>query len=218
MTLRAVFASAGLACSLLLSGCGEEEVSSIRITLKDDLSGTLSSRSVTIPSAANPPAVEGATQGVTWGARGEVVMATGTFADLSALKIADITFECDGKNPMAARVLVPRGPQAQWPKLLTVTDRELRERTAAALAPEVKRPTAGSVLTIAVKLPPGMRAVTSGVKGLGRGLNATMESTLVTLTVPVEVALGAGQSEPNKIVTEPLSWHFTWEKDTPAGK
>ncbi len=186
--------------ALLLAGCGEEDAASVKIKLNGDLSGTINTSTVSIP-ASSP--VEGATKGSTWNNRGQIVMASGTFANISNLQVADITFECKGPEPIFMRVSLPRGPQAKWPGVLGVTDETARQTAAKALVPESKNSQIGAVTSIRIKLPAGFKVIGSAVSGAGRGLSASMEDDTAIITVPVAAAMTAG---------EPLVWHITSEK------
>jgi hypothetical protein len=220
-----------LGTTLALTGCGEEDATSIKINLtgKDasgnpDFSGEVIASSVVIaaedPGSGTTPGdgpgpVERASSGVTWQTRAALVMSRGTFAKLDQLTLADLRFEPGTTSAGATflKVIVPRGPQAKWAPLLTTTDEPRRKRAAAALAPDAAASPIGATASLVINLPPGFRVVSSGVTGRGRGLAAGMDVRTATLTVPVEVALGGGLSTGDAPVTEPLIWHITWERE-----
>jgi len=203
-----------VAALLLLSSCGEEDASSVRVRLNADFSGTISTSSVVIPAApaAGAPGVESVLSGATITSRGELVMSTGTFAALDQLKVADITFEYGGgpKAPFV-KVTIPRGSAAQWPKALGIPDEALRIAAAKALVPDAKASNIGSIATLRLTVPDNCKIVSAGVSGRGRGLNTAADELNATITIPMAVARG-------EFGTEPLVWHITWETVKPAGK
>ncbi len=204
--LRAVACASALAAPLALAGCDESDASSIKIEVNDAWGGTITASSVVLPAEATPAQRDAA--GVEWKARGGVVMATGSFADLGKLRVADITFAYGGTSDMPQVVAtLPRGPQAKWPGALSVPDKAARDGAAAGLA--AMAPRIGSVIKVQVTVPKGQQVATAAVIGKGRGLNAAFEKTSATLEVPVDLALSEGPD---------LKWTITWAPEKPAGK
>lgn len=199
-------AACAVACAglLALAGCDEGDASSVKIALNDSWGGTITASSVVIPS--EPGAVQRDTAGATWTNSGGVLMSTGTFADLAKLRVADITFAYYGTSDMPQMVAtLPRGPQAKWPGVLSVTDKAKREGAAAALA--AMAPRIGSVIKVQITVPKGQQVATAAVVGKGRGLNAAFEKTTATLECPMELALTDGPD---------LKWTVTWSPEKPA--
>ncbi len=199
-----VLLSSFLAASLAvaLSACGEEDATSIRIQVNDDWTGTILASSVIIPAEAGP--AESAVSGATWESRGAIAMAKGTFTDISKLKIADMTFEYGGAGvSRVIRVSLPRGPNAQWPKALTIPSGEQRKAVTTALDPKDEASRLGQVMKIELTVPGTV--VSASIRSKGRGLSSAQEQTIATLLVPVDVALDPADGQP-------LVWHVTWER------
>jgi hypothetical protein len=190
-----------IALPLLLSACDETDVVAVRVRLRDDLSGTVRTSGLVLPTADAP--VQQASEGATWGARVEMACATGTFVDFSKLRLADIAFAAGegGQGIGFARVVLPRGPDVRWPKTFVPLTQDERKSVAGAIDPTGKSEAVGTTLKIEIELPSA--AVGNGVIGKTRGTKATAEGPLATLIVPVETMMTPG---------EPITWHLTWQK------
>jgi hypothetical protein len=189
---------AGLA--LVLSACDQSDASAVKIALKPDLSGEVLSSSVVVKPAEGP--AQKGTTGVAWQTTGAVVVAKGTFADITKLDIGGITFAIGGPgaDPML-RVSLPRGPAAAWPALFTDPSKDARKNAAQALEPGAKAPTIGDAIKIEISVP-GV-VVTAGETSKARGVNSSFEETKATLIVPVSAAMAPG---------DPIVWHITWRE------
>lgn len=188
--------------AVVLTACGEEDATSVRIQVNEDWTGTIIASSIVIPPQPSP--AESAADGATWESRGAISMAKGTFADISRLKIADMSFEYGGAGASGfIRVNLPRGPNAQWPKALTIPSGEQRAAVAKALDPKEQASRLGQVMKIELTVPGTV--VSASVKGKGRGLSSAQEQTIATLLVPVDVAMDPADGQP-------LVWHVTWER------
>lgn len=190
-----------IALPLLLAACDETDAVAVRIRLRDDLSGTVRTSSILLPAADGP--VQKASDGATWGSRVEMACATGTFVDVSKLRIADIAFSAGeaGQGVGFAKVVIPRGPDVRWPKTFVPMAEDERKGVAGALDPSGKSESVGTTLKIELELPAAV--VGNGIVGKTRGAKATADGAVATLIVPLDVMSTAG---------EPLTWHVTWQK------
>ena len=190
-----------IAFPLLLAACDETDAVAVRVRLRDDLSGTVRTSGLALPTGDGP--VQKMSEGATWGSRVEMVCATGTFVDLSKLRIGDIAFTAgEGAQGIGfASVVLPRGPDVRWPKSFVPLTEDERKSVAGALDPTGKSDSVGTTLKIEVELPSAV--VGNGVVGKTRGTKATAEGSLATLIVPLDTMLTPG---------DPITWHLTWQK------
>jgi hypothetical protein len=190
-----------IASSLTLAACDETDAVAVRIRLRDDLSGTVRTSGLQLPSSGGP--VQQASQGVTWENRVAVLCVTGSFPEFSKLKIADISFSAGegGDGIGFARVVLPRGEAARWPKAFVPLSPEERKSVASALDPTEKTESVGDTIKIEIELPSAV--VGNGVIGKTRGTKATAEGTVATLIVPINTATTPG---------DPIVWHLTWQR------
>lgn len=188
-------------CLSLLPGCDETDAVAIRIHLRPDFGGTVTSSSLEAP--ASPSAVAAATQGAQWESQVHIACATGRFDSLSALHVADVTFQAGevGDGLCYLKVTLPRGPSVQWTHALVPLTLEERAKAAAALDPTGKARDVGSTLKIEVELPTNV--IGNGLSTKPRGTKAKSEGPIATLIVPTEIALAEGDA---------LVWHLTWQK------
>jgi len=186
---------------LLLGACDETDLVSVRVRLREDLSGSV--RSSALQESGAGGAVEAASLGVVWDSRAEVVCAAGRFAELSDLSLADARFEAGaGAGGLHfVRVVLPRGEGARWPAAFVPLAKDRREAVAQALDPERKASEVGEALKIEIELPGSV--VSHGLTGKVRGAKSSAEGELATLIVPVD----AGRTE-----GEPFVWHLTWQQ------
>jgi hypothetical protein len=180
----------------LLGACGEEDATSIRITLKPDLSGTVITSSIHTP--AQPTPAEAAANGVTFSARGGVAVAKGAFTDIRTIKLADLTFaHATTGSQQTLIVTIPRGPKALWPATLSIPA-EADRKKAAAIVDEKSR--VGETLKLEVTLP--VKVANTGFNGKARGASTSSEDTKATFLVPVDVAYQPG---------DPLVWYINYQ-------
>lgn len=199
--LRCVAGCGLAAATLLLAGCGEEDATSVKITLNPGGGGEVLASSLSIP--AQPGPVESGSSGAAWSARAVVNVAKGTFADINALKIADLSFEVVGTSQEMLVVTLPRGTSARWPVTLSIPDVGTRAQATGALDPGAKQRASrfGTTVKLEVTLPGNV--VATGVNGKTAAIQATFDERTATLLVPVDEAFKSG---------EPLRWHVSWEK------
>ena len=190
-----------LAFLVALSACDETDAVAVRVHLRDDFSGTLRTSGLLLPGADGP--VQQSSEGAVWGSRVEMVCATGTFTDLSKLKVADITFSAGagGQGIGFAQVSIPRGPDVRWPRAFVPLTETERKSVAGALDPTGKAENVGATLKLEVELPSVV--VGNGVIGKMRGVKASADGAIATLVVPLETMSTPG---------DPLVWHLTWQK------
>jgi len=186
---------------LTLAACDESDVVAVRVRLRDDLSGTLRTSGLVLPGGSGP--VEQASEGATWGSRVEMVCASGSFVDLSKLKIADIAFAAGEGGPGIGfvKVVLPRGPDVRWPKSFSALSEEERKSVAGALDPSGKTEAVGSTLKLEIELPSSV--IGNGVIGKTRGTKVSAEGSVATLVVPFDTMLTPG---------DPITWHLTWQR------
>ncbi len=134
-TRIAVVVSTGL----LLVGCDEADVTSMRMKLNDDLSGSVTVVSVATPD--QPGAVGGISSGVTWGPRVSVTAVQGAFALVSDLTVANISFEADVSPGGMGRleVNVPLGATADWIQAFSPLAEAERQELAGVLETSTAR-------------------------------------------------------------------------------
>jgi hypothetical protein len=185
---------------LTLSACDETDAVAVRITIRDDMSGTVQTSGLVLP--AEEGTIQKDSQGVTWGSRIDIASATGTFAAFGSLQIADIGFSAGETEGIGfARVTLPRGEAARWPKTFVPLTPEERKDAASALDPSGKSQAVGATIKIELELPSAV--VGNGLTGKTRGMKATSEGATATLVVPLDTA--AKESEP-------VVWHLTWQR------
>jgi hypothetical protein len=187
--------------SLLCSACDETDAVAVRVRLKDDLSGSVRTSGLALP--AGEGAIQQASEGAEWGSRVQMICATGTFADVTKLKVADIGFNAGtgGQGIGFAQVSIPRGPGVRWPGAFVPLSAEERKSVASALDPTGRSEAVGATIKIEVELPSAV--VGNGVIGKVRGTKTTTEGPVATLVIPVESMTTEG---------DPLVWHLTWQK------
>ena len=190
-----------LASLAALPACDETDAVAVRVKLRDDFSGTVRTSGLALPQADG--AVEQASEGAVWGSRVEMVCATGTFAEVSKLKVADISFSAGagGQGIGYAQVSIPRGPDVRWPGAFVPLSEEERKSVAGALDPTGKSEAVGATIKLEFELPSAV--VGNGVIGKVRGTKTTAEGPLATIIVPIEAMRAPG---------DPLVWHLTWQK------
>lgn len=186
---------------LSLAGCDENDAVSIRIRLREDGSGTLTSSGLLVPPEATR--IESVSQGVTYDRRVQVSAATGAFTSLDAVTIGDITFK-GGEGASGFRfvtVTIPQGPAAQWPDAFIPLDERTRLDAASALDPSGKSKDVGANLKVEIELPAVV--IGNGTTGKVRGTKNTDEGGKAMLVVPIQGARAGGEA---------VVWHLTWQK------
>jgi hypothetical protein len=186
-----------------LCGCEESDLVSLRLRLQTDLAGTLTTSSLLVP--AEPGALANGTSGVAWGAKLNVVCATGAFQQVDRLRVGEITFTAHGPGDQTGflRVEIPRGPNLQWHKLLAPAEPE-RKAAVEALDADGKASSIGSVVKLVVELPGAVVGHGAGVAGGRlRGLQEEVDRQVATLIVPLAEARREGP---------PVVWHLSWQK------
>ncbi len=184
-----------------LGGCDETDLVAIRIRLREDLGGTVTTSALAQPTADG--AIQAQSHGAAWESRVDVACAAGRFDKLSDLKLADLSFIAGeaGDGLYFIKVVLPRGENAQWPRALVPLSTEERTRASSAIDPSGKSKSIGSVIKLEIELPRAV--VSSGLTGKTRGTKATSEAEVATLVIPLETAMTAGES---------MTWHLTWQQ------
>lgn len=183
---------------LLLAGaCSDADVIAVRLDVHTDLSGTIVASSLRMPEAPN--AAEESFRGVQWSDRAVLACQRGKFSDLRMLMLEDLRFRVSlGEEMPRLRVVLPRGPDARWYKVLAPT-RDQRRRVAETFDPNNALRDPAGAIKIEIKLPG--QVIASGVAPRGRGVAADQAKNTATLIVPVDAALAEG---------EPLLWDVSW--------
>jgi hypothetical protein len=184
-----------------LGGCDETDLVAIRIHLREDLGGTVTTSALAQPSADG--AIQSQSHGASWESRVDVACAAGRFDKLSDLKLADLSFTAGeaGQGIYFIKVVLPRGANVQWPRALVPLSSDERTRASAALDPSGKSKGIGAMIKLEIELPAAV--VSSGLTGRTRGTKVTSEAQVATLLVPFETATTEGES---------MTWHLTWQQ------
>lgn len=185
-------------CCLCLTGCGEEELTSIAITLNEDGSGTVRLAGLRVP--AQPAVFEQHVQGVRFDDRGRVQFdaSIGSFSNIESLNIGGITFSHTAKDGSELLVVTVPKEGAAWAKMLTPSERD-RTAAAAAFAADGKMKRVGDKIKISITLPRDVVAANTGPRT--RGVSSKIKQNQAILLLPTEVAEHVGS---------PLKWHVTW--------
>ena len=206
--------SALFIAAVSIAGCDDTDVISLRLALADDGSGTVTVNSVQVPEAPGP--VERGTSGATWSQRVNLVAASGSFEDLSSLRVEDIAFERghSGENAGYVQVTLPLGAEAQWPDLLVAAESDQLDAASATVDPTGKVKL-GKAFKIVLALPG--RVVAQGTRPETRQAKMKIidavpadgddpdahENRVATLVVPLGMVRAA---------TGTLTWHVIWSR------
>lgn len=193
-----VLAAAAL---IILPGCDDSDASNVQIEVKADFSGTIRSTRLVIADQAH--STQAGNTGITWTNSAQVVTATGSFANLGDVHLEDMVFTCGstGKGLAYLRVTLPRGEKAKWPAALTVPSDDQRSTTHKAVFPEQKDSKLGSVIAITITLP--AEPISHGIAPRINAIKESGEKNVVTLMVPVSLAMKAGEA---------IVWDVTWSE------
>jgi hypothetical protein len=192
---------ASLALALVLTACDESDVVAVRIHVRPDLSGTITTSALLRPPEGAHTPLE--TKGVGWKNVVDLRAASGEFARLSEVGISDATLSAgEGEGGLCfLRLSLPRGPEVHWARELVPLDAGERKSATAAFDPAGQAEEVGSTVKFEFTLPSD--SIANGVVPRPRGTKVKSEGKVATLIVPVETALAAG---------EPIVWHVTWQK------
>lgn len=104
-----------------ISGCGEEDLTSIRITIEESGKGKIVSTVIRLENVENAP-IKKAASGANWKEQGvAIVVHEATFDEISKVQIADIRPSVSGN---LFRLAIPLGPSARWPKILAASEKD----------------------------------------------------------------------------------------------
>ncbi len=188
----------GLGVLPWLAACGEEDLTSVRLKINADHSGTITMSSVAVPERTG---FEQGTKGATWTDRVGVVAAAGSFDSISRLVVGDISFdvEVSDHGMVSMEVVVPLGAAVQWAKLITPMSPAQRAESARAFDPDGRVKALGSTFKLLIELP--SEVVATGITPHLLGVTTSSEGAEAELLVAVDNALAARGS---------LRWHVTW--------
>jgi hypothetical protein len=184
---------------LFLSGCEEDDATSLRVRLAADLSGTIHTSALVRP--AGPGAAEQATVGASFDTRVDLNGASGRFPALAGLRVADIQFGAGTPEGGLRwlRVELPGGADARWPEVFMPLSEEERSAAANALDPEGNARDLGKSFKLEIDLP--TEVISNGATGKVRGTKHSSDGTKATLVVPIAAMREA---------KDPLVWQITW--------
>lgn len=185
-------------CCLWMTGCGEEDLTSIAITLNADGSGTVRLAGLRVPT--QPAAFEQHAQGVEFDDRGRVQFdaSMGGFSNIESLNIGGITFSHTAKDGSELLVVTVPRDGAAWAKMLAPSERD-RTAAAAAFAADGKMKRVGDTIKISITVPRDVLAANTAP--YQRGVSSKMRKNQAILLLPAETAEHRGT---------PLKWHITW--------
>ncbi len=181
-----------------LAACGEEDLTSVRLKINADHSGTITMSSVAVPERTG---FEQGTTGATWTDRVGVVAAAGSFDSISRLVVGDITFDVEvtDHGMVSMEIVVPLGAAVQWATLIAPMSPEQRAESARAFDPNGKVKALGSTFKLLIELPSDV--VATGITPHLLGVTTSSEDDAAVLLVAVDRARAADGS---------LRWHVTW--------
>ena len=190
----------GLGLLPWLAACGEEDLTSVRLRINGDHSGTITVSSVEVPERIG---FEKGTKGATWTDRVGVVAATGSFDSISRLVVGDISFHVDVSDHgmVSMEVIVPMGEGVQWAKLITPMSPEQRAESARAFDPDGSVKTLGSTFKLLIELPSDV--VATGITPRVQGVKASKDGKEAELLIDVDKARAADGV---------LLWYVTWKQ------
>ncbi len=182
-----------------LAGCDEEDLTSIRVSINADGSGTIMASAVAVPQ--EPTGIERGTVGATWSDRVTVTAAAGTFETLSRLVVADISFRHveSASGMVTLSVVLPLGAEAQWTKMISPMSPAQRGESARAFDRDGKIKSLGSTFKMVIELPNDV--VGNGVTPRLSGVSPSNKRNTAVRLIPLDTALEA---------TGSLQWHLTW--------
>ena len=191
--------------SLFSFGCDESDLTSIKITLKADGSGTIRVNCVAIPEATT---IEQSSPGAMWSNRVQLTTTIGSFDAIEALAVAGISFQMPPATAKVGYLVVslPRGPEAAWPEAIAPVSEAQRADAAAALDETGKLAVLGKKIKIEIDLP-GEVSATGAFPYLPK-VAPSKKKTIATLAVPVEIGREDGEA---------ITWNIAWQKPEEAG-
>ncbi len=189
----------GLAAGLcLLAGCNETDLGSMRITIKDDLSGDVTMIQMRSGAEARPDHAAEIT-GVKWASNATIITTIGTFDSIESITLPGVRFSGVTAGDLhTIRVFLARGPEAKWVALLQDTESQQIAQVAHALEVDAAAQRLGKNVKITLRLP-GEGA--SLVKNRFKGLRVSSSGTEVTLVLPAKELLTPGET---------VEWTVTW--------
>ncbi len=207
----AVFASLiGIMAALALatSGCGEEDLTSVRFNIEAGGKGKLVATVIRVRDVGESPLSKSAS-GLEWKSRElAVVVQEASFDDISKAQIAGITASISGNS---FKLKVPLGKDVQWTKVLAATEKDIEVVKKLNAEQKMAIPsTIGAKFKFTVRLPGEVVAkgftpkiakeASGGFLDVG-GEEAKKEATLV---LPLKKVLESTEKE--------LVWEVTWKE------
>lgn len=196
---RAAVIAPILACAAALAGCSASDATSVRVSLLEDLSGTILTSQLGVAPEPDTPAASGV-EGVLWRSQGRITLRSGRFDRVTDVRLADIAFtSASTEGIKGVTVRIPRGPGALWPAWISADPARI-DQARAALDPDNQAEKLGKVAMLTITAP---ATVTSSVAGpaRARGLSASRDDKTATLEIPIEWAQREGEA---------IVWQVTW--------
>mgnify|MGYP005667668135 CR=1 FL=1 len=197
-----------IAASLSISGCGEEDLTSVKLSIEASGKGKIVSTVIRVEDAKDDP-IKKATSGAKWKEqRISVVVQEATFDDISKVQIAGIRLSVSGN---LFRLTIPLGKSARWTEILAASENDadvinkLSEEQGIAIPGKV-----GAKFKFVVSLPgkviakgfsPKIAEESSGGLLSFGSEGAQNEATLV---IPLKKARESTEKE--------LVWEITWKQ------
>jgi hypothetical protein len=112
-----------IVASLSISGCGEEDLTSVKLAIEASGKGKIVSTVIRVEDVKDDP-IKKATSGADWKKRRvSVVVQEATFDDISKVQIADIRLSVSGN---LFRLTIPLGKSARWTGILAASDKDAK--------------------------------------------------------------------------------------------
>ena len=187
---------------VMLAACSESDVVAIRLNLGEDGSGTVATATLLRPKGKG--SLEADTAGAVWKERAELTCASGTFAKIGEIKLADIQFT-SGSTPDGLswlRATLPGGKAARWCGAMAPAPDD-QKKLATTFDASGKALSAGSVLKLEIQVPGLVAAV--GITPEVRGCTTDKFRERATLVVPIQRAI-------EEVEGGAITLDVTWKK------
>jgi hypothetical protein len=180
---------------LALGACSDSDVIGVYIKVAEDRSGSITTHSLKVPNVAGP--AESEIKAVSWSQRANLFSSTGSFQDISDLRIGEVRFSFQGKH---LQVTLPRGPAVRWYRFFA-PDADEQELAALTFDPTGKAKNVGTMVKFDVQVPG--EVVSEGVNPKGiRNVSFESDGTNASLWVPLRAMREQGDE---------LTWSVTWK-------
>jgi len=207
-TTSLLAAAAAIVVAHLIAGCGEEDVTSIKLSIGPGGKGKMVVTRIRFDKTVADSALQKNTSGVAWkGREVGVVVQEATFSDISKVDIVGIRLAVSGET---FRLVVPLGRHAKWTKVLAPSKDDIEVIDSLNEEQELGLPKrVGRKFKFTVRLPGKIISedATSNIASGSGGLfsfGSKEETSEATLVLPVEKVRSSLKKE--------LIWKVTWQK------